>query len=446
MVTIVSYETKDIRFPTHLDRTGSDAMNKICDYSAAYVVLKTDSDIHGHGMTFTIGRGNEVVCEAIKHYGNKLIGKTLEELTKSIGDTWKWLVSDEQLRWIGPEKGVIHLALGATVNAIWDLWAKKEGKPVWELVASLTPEQFVDAIDFRYLTDAITPEEALELLRSNEEGKQERIEIAKQSKAVPVYTTSAGWLGYSDEKVKKLIQESIDLGYTVFKFKVGGSVEEDKRRLKMAREIIGYDPKYTIMIDANQVWSVPEAIDYVKALAEYKPWFIEEPTSPDDILGHLAIKNALKPNGIKVATGEMCQNRVMFKQFITSGAIDVVQVDSCRLGGLNEVLAVLLLAKKFNLPVVPHSGGVGLPEYTQHISTIDFISVAGKKSLLEYVSHLHENFIEPAEVENGYVVTPKLPGYSIEMKPEVWDKYTYPSGAWWSDYLAKGGESSDINP
>ncbi|KAF5102523.1 hypothetical protein DV451_001816 [Geotrichum candidum] len=446
MVTITSFETKDIRFPTHLDRTGSDAMNKMCDYSAAYVVLHTDSGIHGHGMTFTIGRGNDVVCEAIKYFGQKLVGKTLEELTKSIGKTWKWLVSDEQLRWIGPEKGVVHLALGAAINAVWDLWAKDEKKPVWQLVAEFTPEQFVDAIDFRYLTDAITPEEAIELLRKSEPGKQERIELAKKNQAVPVYTTSAGWLGYSDDKIKRLLQESIDSGYTTFKFKVGGNLEDDKRRLEMAREIIGYDDKYVIMIDANQVWSVPEAIDYVKALAQYKPWFIEEPTSPDDILGHLAIKNALKADGIKVATGEMCQNRIMFKQFITSGAIDIVQVDSCRLGGLNEVLAVLLLAKKYGLPVVPHSGGVGLPEYTQHISTIDFINVAAEKSLLEYVSHLHENFIEPAEVEDGYVITPKLPGYSIEMKPEAWTKYQYPTGQFWSEYIAKGGEASDPQP
>lgn len=411
-------------------------MNKICDYSAAYVILYTDdAKLQGHGMTFTIGRGNDIVCDAIKYFGEKLVGRTLEGLTKSIGSTWKELVGDEQLRWIGPEKGVIHLALGASINAVWDLWAKSEGKPVWRLVADMTPEEIVDCVDFRYLTDAITPAEALDILKSAEKGKADRIKLAEQNQAVPIYTTSAGWLGYSDEKVKRLLQESIDDGFTHFKFKVGGSLEDDKRRLAMARDVIGYDPKYVLMIDANQVWSVPEAIDYVKALAQFRPWFIEEPTSPDDVLGHLAIKKALLADGIKVATGEMCQNRVMFKQFITSGAIDIVQVDSCRLGGLNEVIAVLLLAKKYNLPVVPHSGGVGLPEYTQHISTIDFLCVAGEKSLLEYVNHLHVHFIEPATVKDGFVVTPKRPGYSVEMKPSAWEEFEYTKGTFWPKHL-----------
>lgn len=411
-------------------------MNKLCDYSAAYIILNTSSSLQGHGMTFTIGRGNDIVCHAIKYFGEKLTGQTLESLTKSIGDTWRDLVSDPQLRWIGPEKGVIHLALGAAINAIWDLWAKHEGKPVWQLVAEFTPEQFVDAVDFRYLLDAITPAEAISLLEANQTGKQERIQIALQNKAVPTYTTSAGWLGYSDEKVKQLLQKSLDDGYHHFKFKVGGNLADDKRRLKMAREIIGYDK--TLMIDANQVWSVPEAITYVQQLSEFKPWFIEEPTSPDDILGHLSIKQSLIASGIKVATGEMCQNRVMFKQFITSGAIDIVQVDACRLGGLNEVMAILLLAKKYKLPIIPHSGGVGLPEYTQHISTIDFVSVGAEKSLLEYVSHLHEYFKDPALVGNdGYVLTPKMPGYSVEMKQKAWEMYEYPNGTFWVKHLAQ---------
>lgn len=439
VTTITDYTVKDIRFPTSLDKTGSDAMNEAGDYSAAYIILHTDngSNLEGHGMTFTIGRGNDVVAHAIKHLAIKLKGRTLEDLTADIGKTWKELVGDSQLRWIGPEKGAIHLALGATVNAIWDLWAKSEGKPVWKLVADFTPEEFVNAIDFRYITDAITPEEALVMLKAAEDGKGKRMEDAQNNQAVPAYTTSAGWLGYDDEKMKSLLRETINEGYKHFKLKVGGDIDEDRRRLKLAREVLGYDNGYMLMVDANQVWSVPDAIEYMEKLAEFKPYFIEEPTSPDDIMGHLAIKNALKKHDIKVATGEMCQNRIIFKQFLSTGAIDVAQIDACRLGGVNEVLAVLLMAKKFNVPIIPHSGGVGLPEYTQHLSTIDYVCVSGKLSLLEYVDHLHEHFINPSIVENGYFVTPTQPGYSVQVKSSAWD-YEYPDGKWWQSPEADG--------
>ncbi|ANB15616.1 hypothetical protein AWJ20_3253 [Sugiyamaella lignohabitans] len=437
MTVITGYKVRDIRFPTSLDKTGSDAMNDAGDYSAAYIIFETDKpSLEGHGMTFTIGRGNDIVVYAIQYFAEKLKGRTLEDITSDIGGTWKSLVADSQLRWIGPEKGVIHLALGATVNAIWDLWAKSENKPLWKLIADFTPEQYVAAIDFRYLTDALTPEEALEMLRKAEKGKKERLQDALNNKAVPTYTTSAGWLGYSDDKMRALLQQSIKDGYKHFKLKVGGNVENDKRRLQIAREEIG--PDAVLMIDANQIWSVPEAIEYVKALKDYKPYFIEEPTSPDDILGHLAVKNALKPYGIKVATGEMCQNRVIWKQLLQSGAIDVAQIDSCRLGGVNEVLSVLLLANKFNIPIVPHSGGVGLPEYTQHISTIDYVSVSGKLSLLEYVDHLHEHFQHPSKVKDGYIVTPLEPGYSVQVKPSAWEDYGYPNGNWWKSPAAEG--------
>uniref|UniRef100_A0A060TB72 ARAD1D25652p n=1 Tax=Blastobotrys adeninivorans TaxID=409370 RepID=A0A060TB72_BLAAD len=437
-IKITGYSVKDIRFPTSLDKTGSDAMNDAGDYSAAYVIFHTDSDHEGHGMTFTIGRGNDVVVHAIKHFAVKIVGKTLEELTKDIGGTWKSLVGDSQLRWIGPEKGAIHLALGATVNAIWDLWAKAEGKPLWKLVADMTPEELVSCIDFRYLTDALTPEEALEILKEAKKGQEDRLKDAENNQAVPAYTTSAGWLGYGDDKMKALLKETIDEGFKHFKLKVGGDVEADKRRLRIAREALGYDNGYVLMVDANQVWSVPEAIEYMKELAEFKPWFIEEPTSPDDILGHLAVKKALLPYGIKVATGEMCQNRVIFKQLIASGAIDIAQVDACRLGGVNEVLAVLLLAKKYGVPVVPHSGGVGLPEYTQHLSTIDYVCVSGKKSLLEYVDHLHEHFYHPSVVKNGHFVTPTAPGYSVQVRPSAWEQFEYPVGSWWQSPAAEG--------
>lgn len=437
MVTITGYISRDVRFPTSLDKTGSDAMNAAGDYSAAYCILSTDTELKGHGMTFTIGRGNDIVCRAIEAFADRIKGRTLESLISNMGQTWRYLVNDSQYRWIGPEKGVTHLALGAVVNAIWDLWAKSVGKPVWRLVADFTPEEYVRCIDFRYITDAITPEEAVAMLKETEGGKAERIQTAEKNRAVPAYTTSAGWLGYGEEKMKALLRETIEQGYRHFKLKVGGNLEEDKRRLRIARDAIGYDKGNILMVDANQIWSVPEAIEWMKELAEFKPWFIEEPTSPDDILGHKAVRDALKPYGIGVATGEMVQNRVIFKQLLQSGAIDVCQIDACRIGGVNEVMAVLLMAKKFGVPIVPHSGGVGLPEYTQHLSTIDYVVVSGKLSVLEYVDHLHEHFFYPSVIKDGYYTTPTAPGYSVEMKPESMEAYGFPNGSWWQSDEAK---------
>ncbi|KAK7542012.1 mandelate racemase/muconate lactonizing enzyme domain-containing protein [Phyllosticta citribraziliensis] len=440
MLTISSSETRDVRFPTSLDKTGSDAMNAAGDYSAAYCILKTDSEYSGHGMTFTIGRGNEIVCQAIKQLAQRLQGKSLESLVADWGKTWRYLVSDSQLRWIGPEKGVIHLALGAVVNAIWDLWAKVLKKPVWRIVSEFSPEEFVRCIDFRYITDAITPEEAIQMLKAAEPGKEQRIKEAEADKAVPAYTTSAGWLGYDQDKMKTLLHETLEKGYRHFKLKVGTSIEQDKERLSIARSVIGYDNGNILMVDANQVWSVPEAIVYMTQLAEFKPWFIEEPTSPDDVFGHKAIREALKPLGIGVATGEMCQNRVIFKQLLQQGAIDICQIDACRMGGVNEVLAVLLMAKKFNVPIVPHSGGVGLPEYTQHLSTIDYVAVSGKLSVLEYVDHLHEHFLHPSVIKDGYYVTPTEPGYSVEMKAKSMDRFEFPGKegvSWWKSEEAR---------
>jgi L-galactonate dehydratase len=440
-------------------------MNAAGDYSAAYCILKTDSEYAGHGMTFTIGRGNEIVCAAIPLLANRIKGRTLEDLVADWGKTWRHLVNDSQLRWIGPEKGVIHLALGAVVNAVWDLWGKVLGKPVWRIVADMTPEEVVRCIDFRYITDAITPEEALALLKGTEGGKKDRLKEAEGNTAVPAYTTSAGWLGYDKEKMKRLLRETMDEGYRHFKLKVGTSIEEDKERLGLARSVIGYDKGNVMMVDANQVslsqnknvpfpstpssppnpkppqiWSVPEAISWMKQLAEYKPWFIEEPTSPDDILGHAAIRTALKPYGIGTATGEMCQNRVVFKQLLQAQAIDVCQIDACRLGGVNEVLAVLLMAAKFGVQVVPHSGGVGLPEYTQHLSTIDYVVVSGRKSVLEYVDHLHEHFLHPCQVGRGHFVTPTAPGYSVEMKEASMREFEFPGEegvSWWRSEEAR---------
>jgi len=415
MPMITDMAVFDLRFPTSQHLDGSDAMNPDPDYSAAYVILKTDTEgLEGHGLTFTIGRGNDICCAAIRAMRHLVVGLDLSEIAADVGAFWRHVTSDSQLRWIGPDKGAIHLATAAVVNAVWDLWAKAEGKPLWRLVAEMSPEEFVRCIDFRYITDCITPEEALKLLTERAAGKADRI-ATLEAEGYPCYTTSAGWLGYPDDKLARLCQEAIDAGFDHIKLKVGRDRQDDIRRLRIARQVLG--PDRHLMIDANQVWEVGEAIDWLKDLAFAKPWFIEEPTSPDDVAGHAAIRAAIGP--MQVATGEMCQNRVMFKQFIMGGAIDVVQIDSCRLGGVNEVLAVLLMAAKYDLPVCPHAGGVGLCEYVQHLAMIDYIAIAGTREgrVVEYVDHLHEHFLDPCVVRDAAYFPPTAPGYSIEMKP-----------------------------
>lgn len=415
MTTITALRTYDLRFPTSASLDGSDAMNPDPDYSAAYVVLETDGAHEGHGLTFTIGRGNEVVVAAIAALRARIVGLELGWIAENPGRFWHFITGDSQLRWIGPDKGAMHLATGAVVNAAWDLLAKDAGKPVWQLVGEMSPEQLVSIIDFRYLTDAITPDEALAIFRRAEPGKAERI-AQLQATGYPCYTTSAGWLGYSNEKLTRLATEAVEQGFSHIKMKVGRDLADDIRRLEIVRRIMGPDRK--LMIDANQVWEVDQAIEWVNALQQFEPYFIEEPTSPDDIEGHRKIREAVGP--VKVATGEMCQNRILFKQFITRGAIDIVQIDACRIGGLNEVLSVLLMAAKYGLPVWPHAGGVGLCEYVQHLSMIDFIAVSGTMDgrVIEYVDHLHEHFVEPCEIREAAYMPPKLPGFSIEMKPE----------------------------
>ncbi|MGO8146848.1 L-fuconate dehydratase [Rhizobium leguminosarum] len=423
MTRITDLRVFDLRFPTSQSLDGSDAMNPDPDYSAAYVILDTDApDLAGHGLTFTIGRGNDICCMAIEAMRHLVVGTDLTEVLAHPGAFWRHLTSDSQLRWIGPEKGAIHLATGAVVNAVWDLLAKQAGKPVWRLVAEMSPEEIADIVDYRYLTDVLTRAEAIEILKRAQAGKAERIAILEKE-GYACYTTSAGWLGYGDEKLRRLCQEAIDAGFNHIKMKVGRDLEDDIRRLRIAREVIG--PDRYLMIDANQVWDVGQAIDWVKALSFAKPFFIEEPTSPDDVAGHRKIRQAIGP--VKVATGEMCQNRIMFKQFIAEGAIDIVQIDSCRMGGLNEVLSVLLIAAKFDLPVWPHAGGVGLCEYVQHLSMIDYVAVSGTKEgrVIEYVDHLHEHFLDPCLIENAAYMPPTLPGFSIEMKPASISNYTF---------------------
>jgi L-fuconate dehydratase len=420
MTRITDLRTADIRFPTSLALDGSDAMNPDPDYSAAYVILETDDGLEGHGLTFTIGRGNEICVAAIEALRPLIVGLDLDWVRENPALFWRHVTGDSQLRWIGPDKGAMHLATGAVVNAVWDLWAKAEGKPVWQLVADMSPEQIVGCIDFRYITDCITPEEALALLTVRAEGKAQRRERLTAT-GYPCYTTSAGWLGYPDEKLRRLAREAVEAGFRHVKLKVGRDLEDDIRRLRIAREAVG--PDCRLMIDANQIWETGQAIDWVKALAFAKPWFIEEPTSPDDVEAHRTIREAIHP--VRVATGEMCQNRVLFKQFIMRGAIDVVQIDSCRIGGVNEILAVLLMAAKYDLPVCPHAGGVGLCEYVQHLSMIDYLCFSGtmEDRVIEYVDHLHEHFLDPCVIRDAAYMPPQRPGFSIEMKPQSIAQY-----------------------
>lgn len=430
MPTITNLVVRDIRFPTSRQLDGSDAMNPDPDYSAAYVVLETDAEHQGHGLTFTIGRGNEVVVAAVRALASLVVGKTLASITANLGEFWRHITGDSQLRWIGPEKGAIHLATAAVVNAVWDLYAKLEGKPLWKLLADMPPEQLVSCIDFRYLSDALTPEQAYGILRKLAPTKRAR-EAELVEKGYPAYTTSAGWLGYSDEKLRQLCREAMAQGWTHFKIKVGRDLEDDIRRCTIIREEIGTDRK--LMTDANQVWDVPQAVAWMKHLAPFKPWWIEEPTSPDDVLGHAAIARELEPLGIGVATGEHCQNRVVFKQLMQADAIRFCQLDAARLGGVNEALAVLLLAAKFGVPVCPHAGGVGLCEYVQHLSMFDYVAVSGsmENRVIEYVDHLHEHFLDPVTMRKGRYLPPTKSGYSIEMKRESLERYEFPNGPAW---------------
>ena len=429
-ITITEVVARDIRFPTSRSLDGSDAMNPNPDYSAAYVILRTDDPEgrEGHGLTFTIGRGNEICVAAIRALAPLVLGQTLESFTADMGAFWRRMVGDSQLRWIGPEKGAIHLATAAIVNAVWDLWAKAEGKPLWKLLADMRPEEIVRCIDFRFITDALTPDEALAILRQNEPGRAAR-EAEMRRDGFPAYTTAAGWLGYDDEKMRRLCRDALAAGWQHFKLKVGGNLEDDLRRLTLVREEIG--PDRPLMVDANQVWDVEQAIAWMGHLARFNPLWIEEPTSPDDILGHAAIARAVAPIG--VATGEHCHNRVIFKQLFQADAIRFCQLDAARLGGVNECLAVLLMAAKFGVPVCPHAGGVGLCEYTQHLSIFDYIAVGASLDgrILEYVDHLHEHFFDPVTMQNGHYMPPTAPGYSITMRPESLDRHEFPGGAEW---------------
>jgi L-fuconate dehydratase len=425
---ITNVRVLDLRFPTSRQQIGSDAVNRDPDYSAAYCVLETDAGVEGHGLTFTLGRGTELCVSALQYLARFVHGRHLSSLTDDLAAFSRQLTGDSQFRWLGPEKGVIHLSAAALINAVWDLYARVEGKPLWKLLADFEPEQIVRAIDFTYITDAITPEEALMLLKERSPCKQTRQKFLEQNGFL-AYTTSAGWIGFSDDKIRRLCREALEDGWTHFKLKVGGDPADDLRRARLLRAEIGSANK--LMMDANQKWGVTEAIERTNELAEVDPWWMEEPTSPDDILGHARIRREVSP--VRIASGEHCQNRVMFKQFMQAGAIDVVQIDSCRVAGVSENLAVLLMAAKFNLPVCPHAGGVGLGECVQHLSAFDYLCVSTslENRVTEFVDHLHEHFVDPVRVVQGHYLLPQKPGYSTEILSETLSTYSYPEGPIW---------------
>ena len=432
MSRFTALETYDVRFPTSRELDGSDAVNVDPDYSAAYAILRTDAGdgLEGHGFAFTCGRGNEVQVAAIDAFAPLVVGREVEEVVADTGAFWRSLTGESQLRWLGPEKGVVHMAVAAIVNAVWDLWAKRAGKPVWKLLADLSPEQLVALTDFTYITDAITPDEALALLRDRQAGRADR-EVVLRQRGLPAYTTSPGWLGYDDEKLRRLTAEALADGFEQVKLKVGASLDDDVRRCGIAREVMGPGPR--LCIDANQAWDVPTAIEWTRALADFDITWIEEPTSPDDVVGHAAIARAVAPIG--VATGEHAQNRVIFKQLLQLGAISYCQIDACRLAGVNEVLAVLLLAAKSGVPVCPHAGGVGLCELVQHLAAFDYVPLGGELDdrVVEYVDHLHEHFVDPCVVERARYQVPARPGYSAEMRRESIARHLFPHGPVWAD-------------
>ena len=427
-VRILSVRVVDVRFPTSRASIGSDAVNKDPDYSAAYCILSTDSALEGHGLTFTLGRGTELCVLALEYLAQFVNGRTLRSITEDFVAFTRQLIGETQFRWLGPEKGVIHLACGALINAVWDLYAKVEGKPLWQLLAEMPPEQLISLIDFRYIDDALTPDEALDILAASQPTMQQRLRLL-EAEGYPAYTTSAGWFGFSDDKIRRLCREALAEGWTHFKLKVGGDPADDLRRGRIVREEIGPDNK--LMVDANQKWGVLEAIERTRALASLNPWWMEEPTSPDDILGHARIRRESAPT--RIATGEHCHNRVMFKQLLQAGAIDVCQIDACRVAGVNENLAILLMAAKFGVPVCPHAGGVGLCEYVQHLAIFDYLRVSTTlhDRVIEFVDHLHEHFLTPVVIRRGRYMPPHAPGYSIQMHPESISRYAFPNGAEW---------------
>jgi L-fuconate dehydratase len=430
---ISSLDTYDVRFPTSRHLDGSDAMNPFPDYSAAYVVVRTTEGREGYGLAFTVGRGNDVQVAGIAALAPLVVGRPVDELLADPAALLRLMTGDSQLRWLGPQKGVIHMAASAILNAFWDLAARAAGKPLWRLLADLSPEQVVSLVDFQYLRDALTEDEALDVLRAARAGRDERLARLLE-RGYPAYTTTPGWLGYDDDKLARLSTMAVEDGYRLIKLKVGARLDDDVRRLAIARQAVG--PDIRIAVDANQIWGVPEAIEWMRRLRPYQPYWIEEPTSPDDVLGHAAVRRAIAP--IKVATGEHAANPIIFKQLLQANAVDVIQIDACRVGGVNENIAILLLAAKFGIPVCPHAGGVGLCEMVQHLAMFDYLSVSGTTEgrMVEFVDHLHEHFVEPARIEAGHYVAPRAPGGGAQMHPASVADFSFPDGPQWTGRAA----------
>jgi L-fuconate dehydratase len=434
---IAALDAYDVRFPTSRQLDGSDAMNPFPDYSAAYVTVRTSGGRLGYGLAFTVGRGNEVQVAAIQALAPLIVGRPVDALLADLGGFSRTLTGDSQLRWLGPEKGAIHMAASAVLNALWDLAARAAGKPLWQLLADLSPEQLVSLVDFRYLRDALTEQEAFGLLVQAREGRAEREKILLE-RGYPAYTTTPGWLGYDDEKLVRLSKAAVEDGFGLIKLKVGADPADDVRRLEIARQAVG--PGIPIALDANQVWGVPDGISWLERLRPHDPYWIEEPTSPDDILGHAAIRRAIAP--MRVATGEHAANAVIFKQLLQAQAVDIVQIDACRVAGVNENIAVLLLAAKFGVPVCPHAGGVGLCEMVQHLAMFDFLAVSASTQgrMIEYVDHLHEHFVDPVLVHNGHYQAPRNPGGGAQIHPASVAEFLYPDGPQWRDRPVPGRE------
>ena len=432
--TITGAEIVDLRFPTSEEAHGSDAVHVDPDYSAAYVTLKTDAaGLAGHGFTFTIGRGNEIVCRAIESLLPLVVGRTLAEIVRDRRGFWRSLAQDSQFRWLGPEKGVMQLALAAVVNAVWDLEARAAGKPLWKMLSEMPAEELVAAVDLHGIRDALDEDGLLAMLRANDPTRRERIE-RMEAEGFPAYTTSCGWLGYSDATIRARCREALADGFTWFKMKIGQDLADDLRRAAIIREEIG--PDAILMVDANQRFDVRQAIEWIRPLAKFNLFWFEEPVSPDDVLGHAEIARAIEP--IRVATGEQCQNRVMFKQFLASGGMRICQLDSCRVGGVNDNLAIMGLARRFGVPVCPHAGGVGLCELVAHLVMVDYVrfnpTLDGR--VCEFVDHLHEHFVDPCIVKGGRYLAPRQPGYSGEIKRESLAAFAFPHGPEWQRRLA----------
>ena len=405
---IRSIEAVDARFPLP-EGAGSDAVHTSPVYAMALTHLHTQDNVSGTGLALTLGDGNPLVCEAIRILARPLAGQPIEEVMAGFGNVSRGMANDPALRWLGPHKGVVHLALASITNACWDLWAKSRGVPLWKLLLDLDDEALVATLDLSYLEDVLSPEEAVALLRNEKPTRPARASILETG--YPGYDTSVGWIAYDDEKVRDLTFKAMDRGFRAFKLKVGSEIEDrDTRRAEMLREIAG--DSGVLMFDANQRWNAPEAMRRCRALAAFKPLWIEEPTHPDDVHAHVEIARAIAP--VRVATGEHIPNRIMFKNYFLYGGMHFVQADCTRLAGISEFLAVSLMARKFQLPVVPHVGDMG--QIHQHLVLFNHVALNHELFFLEHIPHLREHFVFPAQVSGGFYKPPQEPGASTDMR------------------------------